>query len=230
MNQKLIFLILLLFACISCKVRNCPTCETSGYTSAHQYNRPNVTLMDKNYKQTHKDKHGGIMVFLKDDSKDYFYRSDTIQNGDGAIPKFTITNSSAKRVKIISDTITLYFSQNYSNQLTPESYSKLYYLKEFLVKSKEVKIDIEAHYFPEEFGSLKKYGYYRMDSLQIDGSTKFSKYRAQCISNYLIENNIDAIRIKYLGIGCTEPLYDKPRTLKELNLNQRVYVIIWKKV
>jgi outer membrane protein OmpA-like peptidoglycan-associated protein len=227
-----IFLLLLLcLFCFSCRVnKGCKTCGQHHQRSEQSYNRSNAKLAGQNFRQN-KNPHGGVIVYFPDNKKDFFNKADTTDAGDDAIPKFTTTSPDKnKKGKFVSDTVLLYFSRNYENQLSPESFSKLYYLKEFLVKNKEVKIEIEVHCFPADPASFKKLGYYSVDSSTVKNSIKFSEYRAMCIKNYLKENKIDENRITISAMGCTDPFYEKPHNLNELMENERVYVIISKKV
>jgi hypothetical protein len=216
--------------CFSCKVNKYKSCQPGHQKSEQYYNRNNAKLAGQKLKRN-KNPHGGVIVYLPDNKQDFFNKSDTIEAGNDAIPKFTTTSPDRnKKDKYVSDTVLLYFSRNYENQLSPESFSKLFYLKEYLVKFREVKIEIEVHCFPADPGSVKKHGYYSVDSSMVEKSIRFSEYRALCIINYLKQNKIDEGRITYSAMGCTDPFYEKPRTLNELMENERVYVIISKRI
>jgi len=216
--------------CFSCRIDKYKSCQPGHQKSTQQYNKSNAKLAGQRLKRN-KNPHGGVVIYLPDNKQDYFNKADTTEAGDDAIPKFTTTSPDrSKKDKYISDTVLLFFSRNYENQLAPESFSKLYYLKEFLVKSKDVKIEIEVHCFPADPASIKKLGYYSVDTSMMEKSIKFSEYRALCLKNYLKENKIDEGRITYSAMGCTDPVIEKPRNLDELMKNERVYIIISKKV
>jgi len=78
-----------------------------------------------------------------------------------------------------------------SYDLRPESISELEYLRDFLVRNPELRIEIGGH--TDSKGSNQ----YNLE---------LSKQRARVVYQYLIDHGIDKNRLTYKGYGETKPV------------------------
>ncbi|OBX22137.1 hypothetical protein BAA08_10055 [Bizionia sp. APA-3] len=110
--------------------------------------------------------------------------------------------------------------------IIPSSYSELLSLKEVLLKNPNLVVEIRGHVccgvIPETSEDMPK-------PQQSDSNLKLSRNRAFAVKNYLIENGIDANRIRIKGMGFLEPLYYPEKNDKERQLNRRIELIVLKK-
>jgi outer membrane protein OmpA-like peptidoglycan-associated protein len=108
-----------------------------------------------------------------------------------------------------------------SHHLTPESFAYLKKLTQYLKINKNLSFEIQGHICCD---------YQHADGLDFDtGAYNLSINRAKEIYEYLLKNGIGSNRMKYTGVGNSQPKVYPELTPKDEWLNRRVNILITEK-
>jgi len=102
--------------------------------------------------------------------------------------------------------------------LDPQSLSYLKTLTQYLAANKNITFEIRGHICCD---------YQHSDGYDFDTKTyNLSVNRAREIHQYLLKNGIDSNRMRYIGVGNTQPKVYPEITLIDQQLNRRVEIVV----
>lgn len=120
----------------------------------------------------------------------------------------------------------IYFYPN-TYALKNKSKQEIEYLQNYLNNNPDVSIEISGHTNGDNKIHKNKAYKDKGKEWNFEGSSKkLSNFRADAIKNKLIENGIDATRIKTTGYGGSKMIIENAKTLEEIEQNVRVEVRI----